>query len=91
MRGEAVKTETGSAGTYRATDTHLQEEDDLLPWREGAEVDGRESTDSDCTDAVVEGVDVANLEFSVGCVEYARGYKGGEGAASSGVSQSVDE
>lgn len=74
-------------GTYRAADTHLQEENDLLPWGERAEVDGRESADGDGADTVEERVDIADVELPIGCVEYPRGYQGSEGTAG-GVSQS---
>ena len=59
--------------TYRAPHAHQEEEDDLLPWREGAEVDGGEAADGDGGDAVEEGVDIADVVFAVACIEYARG------------------
>jgi hypothetical protein len=64
--------------TYWTADTHLEKEDDLLPWCKGTQVYSGKSTDGDCADRVEERVNVADSVLPIGCIEDTRGYKRGE-------------
>lgn len=77
--------------THGAARAHQQEENDLLPWREGAEVDARKPADGDRAHAVEERVDVADVVLAVTGVKDSRGDKGGEGAVWAAVSRLSSE
>ena len=53
-----------------AAQTHLEEENRLLPMSQRAQVHGGQSSNSHCADRVVERVDVRYLDFAIACIKY---------------------
>ena len=62
-----------------AAQTHLEEENRLLPMSQRAQVHGGQSSNSHCADRVVERVDVRYLDFAIACIKYCWEYQRSEG------------
>jgi len=75
--------------TYRASQTHLGEEHELLERRQGAEVDRGQSAHCHGSDATEQTVDVRNMILSIGGVEDSGEDQRGE--CTVGQPSSVDE
>lgn len=73
-------TEVYSEAAHRIPQTHLNEENGLLPSRQAREVHRRKPTDGHGADAVEECVDVADVVLSIARIEYRGEDQWGESA-----------